>query len=393
MKKSQSKSSKTSNKELWGLFNKEIKGEEPPLECIYSATEENNREKCEICMSNLAFSEDNFLTCTNTNCGIIYKDILDHSAEWRFYGEEDSSASDPSRCGMPINPLLQESSFGCKVMNYGACSYNMRKVRRYTEWQSMPYKEKSQYNDFQTISIMARNANIPQIIIGTAMEYYKKITDTNPSLRGSNREGLLAGSIYLSCKKHGFPRDTTEIANIFHIDLSNATKGCKYAMTIITSIESDLDENEKTQWKKTTTNDFVDRYCTQLNLSALFTKLCSFVSIVIEQKKLVIANTSNATCAGIIYLVSCVFNLNISKKEIKRVTQISEVTITKCYNELNAHLDELIPKSMRTKYSNSSLTSPPPPVETSARITKSISVAVNEPTSPSPPPITTNDEH
>ena len=49
----------------------------------------------------------------------------------------------------------------------------MRKIRRYTEWQSMPYKEKSQYDDFQMINVMAMNAGVPKMIIDDAMRYHK----------------------------------------------------------------------------------------------------------------------------------------------------------------------------------------------------------------------------
>ena len=41
---------------------------------------------------------------------------LDFNAEWRFYGADDNSSRDPTRCGMPVNPLLKQSSFGCKVL-------------------------------------------------------------------------------------------------------------------------------------------------------------------------------------------------------------------------------------------------------------------------------------
>ena len=41
-------------------------------------------------------------------------------------------------------------------------SYEMRKIRRYTEWQSMPYKEKNQYDEFETIKLMSKNAGIPK---------------------------------------------------------------------------------------------------------------------------------------------------------------------------------------------------------------------------------------
>jgi len=127
-------------KNLWITFDNEMNHNQQPLECIYR--ESGDREKCEVCDSSLAFSDEGFLTCRNSKCGIIYKDIVDHSAEWRYYGADDNQNNDPTRCGMPINPLLKESSFGCKVLCSGATSYEMRKIRRYTEWQSMPYKEK-----------------------------------------------------------------------------------------------------------------------------------------------------------------------------------------------------------------------------------------------------------
>jgi len=127
---------------LWNVFESEvINPDKPkePLECLYRTA--GDRENCERCQFALAFSDEGFLTCTNNKCGIIYKDILDHSPEWRYYGADDNQSSDPTRCGMPINPLLEESSFGCKVLCIGKSSYEMRKIRRYTEWQSMPYKE------------------------------------------------------------------------------------------------------------------------------------------------------------------------------------------------------------------------------------------------------------
>jgi hypothetical protein len=83
--KSQKRKNNTINKtELWNIFETEI--EDPckkkiPLECVYGS---GNREICERCETILAFSEEGFLTCTNGKCGIIYKDIVDHTAEWRY---------------------------------------------------------------------------------------------------------------------------------------------------------------------------------------------------------------------------------------------------------------------------------------------------------------------
>ena len=103
--------------------------------------------------------------------------VLDFGAEWRYYGADDTNSSDPTRCGMPINPLLKESSFGCKITCNSHSSYEMRKIRRFTDWQSMPYHEKSKYDDFQIITILASTSGIPKIIIDDAIRYYDKISD------------------------------------------------------------------------------------------------------------------------------------------------------------------------------------------------------------------------
>ena len=337
-------------KELWNIFDSEIAPEQKcPLECIYRA--EGNREICDQCSSSLAFSDEGFLTCTNTKCGIIYKDYIDQSAEWRFYGAEDNQGSDPTRCGMPTNPLLKESSFGCKVVCNGSISYEMRKIRRYTEWQSMPYKEKSQYDDFQRITTLAHVAGIPKLIIDDAMRYHKKISEYETTFRGDNRDGILAASIYIACKIHNYPRTTQEISTIFHLDSSSATKGCKNAMLIINDIEKDLAPSEKTRYCKTKPRDFIERYCSKLTINAELTRLCKFISVRIEKSGAIPENTPQSIAAGIVYFVSQLFKLNIPKKNVHVVSEISEVTINKCFKKIEKlKREDLIPEEILKKY-------------------------------------------
>ena len=109
--------------ELWTLFDNEINNKltDEPIECVYRQS--GQRETCDCCKSILIITDEGFQACNNPSCGIIYKDNLDQSAEWRYYGADDNSNSDPTRCGLPINPLLKESSFGCKVICPSRCSY------------------------------------------------------------------------------------------------------------------------------------------------------------------------------------------------------------------------------------------------------------------------------
>jgi transcription initiation factor TFIIB len=341
--------------ELWNVFDEHVTNDskpQAPLECIYRAC--GDREKCERCDFNLAFSDEGFLTCTNTKCGIIYKDMVDQSAEWRYYGADDNHGNDPTRCGMPINPLLQESSFGCKVLCCGSTSYEMRKIRRYTEWQSMPYKEKSQYDEFQRITIMSQNAGMPKMIIDDAIRYHKKISEYELTFRGDNRDGILAASIYISCRINNYPRTAKEIATIFHLDVTSATKGCKNAQLIINNLEKDMDNNEKTSFCRTKPEAFIERYCSKLNINSELTRVSQFISMKIEKLGLMPENTPHSIAAGVVYFIAQTCKLNVSKKDVKNVSEISEVTINKCFKKIEKLKDELVPAVILKKYSGTS---------------------------------------
>ena len=339
--------------ELWNIFDAEVSHKNAaaavPLECIYRSS--GNREKCDRCDNNLAFSDEGFLTCVNRKCGIIYKDIVDHSAEWRYYGADDNQGSDPTRCGMPINPLLEESSYGCKVLCHGPMTYEMRKIRRYTEWQSMPYKEKSQYDEFQIITNMAHNAGIPKMIIDDEIRYHKKISEYELTFRGDNRDGIIAASIYISCRINNFPRTAKEIAIIFHLDVTSATKGCKNALAIINNLEKDMVNKDKTVFVTTKPDAFIDRFCSKLNMNIELTKLCHFISMKIEKLNIMPENTPHSIAAGVVYFISQFCKLNISKHDVKNVSEISEVTINKCFKKLEKVKDDLLPSVILKKYS------------------------------------------
>ena len=332
---------------IWDLFDKEYSKTKVPLECVYRL--EGEREHCDTCKSKLIISDEGFLTCQNVNCGIIYKDTLDNTAEWRYYGADDNHSTDPTRCGMPINPLLKESSFGCKVICAPQCSYEMRKIRRYTEWQSMPYKEKSQYDEFQRINIIAHNAGIPKLIIDAATRYHKLISETK-TFRGLNRDGIIAASIYVACRVNNYPRTAKEIAAIFYLDNTSATKGCKNALSIINGTEHNFENSDKISLCKTTPISFIERYCSKLSINIELTNVCKFIAIRIEQNNLIPENTPHSIAAGIVYFVAQVCNLNITKKNVNLISEISEVTINKCYKKLEHITDQLIPIKILEKY-------------------------------------------
>ena len=350
-KKNKTEISYREKAKLWDIYDLD-KSETPyspenDVECVYTTPKDN--DLCMSCSSPLMIMDDGFPTCTNDKCGIIYKEVLDYSPEWRFYGADDKNATDPTRCGNPINPLLVQSSFGCKVLSSHTSSYEMKKIRKWTEWQSMPHKEKSLYDEFQLITVMAQNAGIPKIFIDNAMTIHKDISEQK-MFRGLNRDGIKSASLYISCRLNGCPRTSHEISQIFKLDKTSATTGCSMAVNILHNIERDLDPSKQTMLKITLPSSFIEMYCSRLNFNPEQIMLAKFVTHKIEQLQIITDNIPHAIAAGIVYFVANNCDNSSTKKDIKTISGVSEVTINKCFKKLETFKDKLIPEVIRKKY-------------------------------------------
>jgi len=170
------------------------------------------------------------------------------------------------------------------------------------------------------------------------------------TFRGDNRDGIIAATIYIAARNNNCPRTAKEIATIFHLDNTSATRGCKNASSILNEIEHEMDNNDKTLLCDTTPLSFIDRYCSKLNINTELTRLCKFIATRIQENNLIPENTPHSIAAGIVFFVAHQCHLNISKKNVNVVSEISEVTINKCYKKLETMIEKLIPKKIMDKY-------------------------------------------
>ena len=135
---------------------------------IKTQIKKDNYDECPVC-NNIYLEIEGKMVCKK--CGTINDGIIDFNPEWRYYGNDDSKISDPTRVGLPTNELLPESSLGSTIsFKYGE-SYDMRKIRNYHLWNSMPYKERSLYNVFDKIQVTSLNSGIPNCIIEEAKNH------------------------------------------------------------------------------------------------------------------------------------------------------------------------------------------------------------------------------
>ena len=291
---------------------------------------------CSHCHSDNIILEEAVYTCRD--CGSITERFIDMSAEWRFYGSEDSKSVDPSRCGLPVSQLMHDSGLGSIIGRNIKESYEMRLVRKYHMWNSMSYKQRSLYNIFDNITVNAINNGIATSIIEEAKMFYKQVSESKIS-RGENRSGLIASSIYMSCKSNKVPRSTKEIAKIFNLKTKTMTKGCKKFQDVM-----------KVNMESTCADDFIQRFCSKLALDNDIRELCREIVHKADELCIVSENTPPSISAGSIYLCNVICGLGISKKDMATACELSQVTLSKCYKKLYDHRRMLFSPEAIYKY-------------------------------------------
>lgn len=307
--------------ELWGLFSS--------LSVCGDVSIVSDVECCKHCGSLDIVLDDGNYVCYGCHC--LADRFIDMTAEWRYYGAEDNKGTDPTRCGMPVNELLPDSSLGSVISHQQNESYDMKLIKKYHMWNSISYKERSLYNIFERITQNAVSAGISPSIIEEAKAFYKKVSESRIS-RGENRNGLIATSIYMSCKSNNVPRSTKEIAKIFNLKNTTMTRGCKkFNAVMLLNIES------------TRPVDFVQRFCSKLGLPHNMRDECKRIIERADELNIICESTPPASASGCIYLCNLAYDLGLSKKNIADASGISMVTLSKTIKKLVSYKDHLVP--------------------------------------------------
>ena len=287
-----------------------------------SGDKQDKKVKC--CEDIENYQNDNDIIVCKICSNVITN--ISNNPEWRCYRTKDSKSSDPTRCGMPVNILLPESSVGSSI-SFNNNSSGMNQIRKMQNWNGMPYKERSLYKVFLTIQNTCEVNSIPSKITNEAKSIYKIIAATKIS-RGANRCGIIAACVYFACKHCHVPRSSKEIAGMFKITVNVMTKGVKKCQEIIYMNKSN--KNRLSTSNTIKPNDFIERFCNRLEIDDDKTHQILKICDIIIKNNIISENTPPSIASGCIFYFIKNKKLEISKKDISTVCKISEVTINKC---------------------------------------------------------------
>jgi transcription initiation factor TFIIIB Brf1 subunit/transcription initiation factor TFIIB len=277
-------------------------------------------------------------------CGEVLGRPLDTSAEYRFFGADDKCGGDPSRIGAPTDHRLPESSLGTVILPSGS-QKNMNRIRRYHQWNMLPYKERALLGAFDRLNIAANNNGLSGSIVEDSKELYTKLNNLCDR-RGLSRDSLLASCVYAALKRAGCPRRPQEIGVMFNLNHASFTKAFKFFQEVLAqAVQKGILGTVWSPGSLTSTRaaDYVELPLSKLPVSrAEFQKLvCRAQELAdkAEAEALSPENTPPSLAAGIVAYVCEEWKKGeISLARIAAACNVSPATLQKCYRRLEQSL-------------------------------------------------------
>ena len=298
----------------------------------------DKKEKCIGCNSyNLSKYKNEKIICED--CGAVNNMILNCDKEWRYYGSDDNiNKSDPNRCGMPLNPLFEQSSLSIAIIG-NKCF----KFKKMNNWNGLSYKERKTIKILNKIKKIARENHIPKKVVDQAIVIFNE-NSKDKIKRGKKLECILGSCFRLALKFYSkddksINRSMDELSKLFNI------KEKKLSKEFNELFENMYKKNPKfiKKIKPTKPKDLIHRFGSLLNVPQKYIDIC--IETIKNSDKLGVCQDNNpkSIAVGCIYLISVLFKLDIAKKKISKVCETSEVTILLIYHQLNMFKQYIVP--------------------------------------------------
>ncbi len=296
---------------------------------------------CGVCgASDDDIHADDLVTCLC--CGSILGRNLDTTAEYRFFGNDDRGCGDPSRIGAPLDHRLPQSSLSTVILPSRGNAKTMAKVRRYHQWNMLPYKERALLGAFDRLSIASTNHGLSSSVVEEAKELYIKLNGLCDR-RGLSRDSLLASCVYTALKKVGSPRKPQEVGEMFSLSHASFTKAFKFFQEVLAqAVQRGIigADDAPSNMGSTRAADYVEVALSKLPISRADYQILSGRAIrlaeEVESDGLSPENTPPSLAAGVVaYICEEWKPGDIPLARIASACSVSIATLQKCLRRLD----------------------------------------------------------
>ena len=305
------------------------------------------------------------------SCGIVLGQRgIDTRAEWRTFANDDQGNDDPSRVGDAPNPLLDGNQLQTSIA-FGDGSMRSKELHRAQNKAMADKNNKGLLQAFKQIDAYCGGYELPYMVAEGAKHIYKD-ADESKLFKGKSQEAMIAGCIFISCRRHSVPRTFREIFELTKVSkkeigrtfkllekfLINQDKNKGQNATVIANgmltcaVRSVIDIellagivaiNEKYQATATTNpGELCNRFCSILGLKPQTTNVAIDLAGRMSTVGALAGRSPLSGAAACIYMASYLMGEPRTPKQISEAAKVSDSTIRNAYKSLYYERETLV---------------------------------------------------
>jgi len=304
-----------------------------------------NINLCKVCSSESIHYDPDVGGVVCLACGEFNGKVINNNKDWQNYNKEKvNNLKGDDRCNNYVSRIMPNA--GPKLILKGVHHNSL--LGRVHKWSGATYKSKNMLKIYKYIETTCKEILTIKTIkdaFGVYQEIYSRRL-----FRGKIRKGVIAACVLYASKTNGEVVTEDELADKFEIERNTILDGYKRLLNILYG-ENIL----STRIRPSEASDYINKFCDVLSVDAEHKSKISVLVANIKRQKLATENNPKTQVTSCIFLMSCIHNLGITKKDIAQCCKISEVTLYKCYTKLLENIDRIMDITTLSEEQNKNL--------------------------------------
>ena len=288
------------------------------------------------------------------DCGMVLSQRgIDQRAEWRTFANDDQGNDDPSRVGEGPNLLLNGSQLQTNIA-FGDGSLRSKELHRAQSKANADKGNKNLLQAFKQIGAYCDSYDLPNVVADAAKHIFKDAEDSK-NFKGKSTEAIIAGCIFIACRRNKVPRTFREIYDMTHVSKKEIGRTFKLLESMLAKQDKQsggkakvigngvVGIHEAYQGTVTTNPDeLCSRFCAQLGMDFATTEVAKSLALGMASIGALAGRSPLSGAAACIYMASLLMDQVRSPKAIGEVAKVSDSTIRSAYKSLYAEKETLI---------------------------------------------------
>jgi transcription initiation factor TFIIB len=290
------------------------------------------------------------------SCGLVLSQrTIDMSSEWRTFSNDDQGNDDPSRVGDGPNALLNGAQLNTNIA-FGDGGMRSKELHRAQNKANLDKGNKALLQAYKQIGALCDGWQLPNSVSDTAKHLFKD-ADESRIFKGKSQEALIAGCVFLACRRNNVPRSFREVMELTKVSKKEIGRTFKLLETFLMGKDRESKAAGGTamiaggtvvyneEYKGSSNSDPADlcnRYCSMLNMDQRTTNVAIALAQQMTATGALAGRSPLSSAAACIYMAGQLMGQPKNPKEIMHVAKVSDSTIRHAYKLLYEEKDKII---------------------------------------------------